>query len=94
MQLHYICPHWGQEQTPPEAFINKVIAAGYAGIEINAGGLEKAHWLPLLKSTREKHPEFIVVAQYPQSSPEADQPVYHLYRSGARSLYARKPGQR
>jgi hypothetical protein len=64
MQLSYICPHWGQENTRPESFIKNVIAAGYNGIEINIGALQdKKHWSSLLKSTCEKEKTFIVIAQ-------------------------------
>jgi len=63
MQLHYLCPHWGQQDTLPEVFLNNVIAAGYNGIEIDPGALDKEYWIPLLKNIREQHPGFIVVAQ-------------------------------
>jgi hypothetical protein len=35
MQINYCCPFWGCEQDSADAFIEKVIAAGYDGIETN-----------------------------------------------------------
>ncbi len=35
MKIKYICPHWGSENDSPEAFIEKVLAEKYEGIEIN-----------------------------------------------------------
>ncbi|MCF3110171.1 hypothetical protein LL912_15415 [Niabella sp. CC-SYL272] len=64
MQLLYLCPYWGQKQTSPESFLQKVIAAGYNGIEIDPGGLQDLHhWISVLKEVREQHKEFVVVAQ-------------------------------
>ncbi|WP_300602853.1 hypothetical protein [Niabella sp.] len=64
MQVLYLCPHWGQEQLTPEAFLQKVIGAGYHGIEINPGGLQDPHhWITLLRELRRQHKDFIVVAQ-------------------------------
>lgn len=64
MLVQYLCPHWGQESLAPESFLEKVIAAGYHGIEINAGAVENPHhWIACLKEIREQHKGFIVVAQ-------------------------------
>lgn len=35
MQLQYVCTYWGQEDMNAAAFIDKVLAEGYDGIEIN-----------------------------------------------------------
>ncbi|WP_282037678.1 sugar phosphate isomerase/epimerase family protein [Saccharicrinis aurantiacus] len=35
MKIKYMCPYWGSEEMPIEAFVEKVAAYGYDGIEIN-----------------------------------------------------------
>ncbi len=35
MQIYYTCPYWGQEHLGAADFIDKVVAEGYHGIEIN-----------------------------------------------------------
>lgn len=35
MRIHYTCPYWGQEHLTAGGFIDKVLAEGYDGIEIN-----------------------------------------------------------
>jgi len=34
MKLLFFCPRWGSHELPPEAFVERVAAAGYDGIEI------------------------------------------------------------
>lgn len=34
MKLLFLCPRWGSEALPPGEFINKVLTAGYDGVEI------------------------------------------------------------
>lgn len=64
MQIRYLCPYWGQEQTGPESFLQSVIAAGYNGIEIDPGGMQDLrHWITALKKIRAQHKDFVVVAQ-------------------------------
>jgi len=64
MMIKYLCPHWGQEQLPPPAFLSKVIRAGYDGIEINPCGLlQKQDWIAAIKAVKEAHPDFFIVAQ-------------------------------
>ena len=40
MQIRYCCTYWGSEKDTPDVFVNKVLLAGYNGIEI---------FLPFLK---------------------------------------------
>src|SRR5688572_21351721 len=35
MQVTYVCPYWGQEHLAAGEFLDKVVAAGYGGVEIN-----------------------------------------------------------
>lgn len=35
MQIEYCCPFWGSKNDTPDEFIDKVVADGYNGIEIN-----------------------------------------------------------
>ena len=35
MELKYICPYWGSDNLQPKEFIEKVLSAGYNGIEMN-----------------------------------------------------------
>lgn len=64
MRLAYLCPHWGQELLPAAAFMEKVLAEGYEGIEINlprseAFGAELRRELEALRPER----SFTVVSQ-------------------------------
>ena len=34
MKLLFFCPRWGSHDVPPQAFVERVSAAGYDGIEI------------------------------------------------------------
>jgi len=36
MQIKFLCPYWGMEGTPAREFIEKVVEAGYDGVEVNA----------------------------------------------------------
>jgi sugar phosphate isomerase/epimerase len=35
MQIQFTCPFWGQEQLSAECFVEKVVQAGYHGVEVN-----------------------------------------------------------
>jgi sugar phosphate isomerase/epimerase len=35
MQVTYVCPYWGQEHLAAGEFLDKAVAAGYDGVEIN-----------------------------------------------------------
>lgn len=64
MKIKYICTQWGQEDKTATEFVEKVIAEGYNGIEVNIGGLaDLNNWRIVLERTRLKQPDFVVVAQ-------------------------------
>ncbi|WP_430933206.1 sugar phosphate isomerase/epimerase family protein [Saccharicrinis sp. 156] len=35
MEIKYICPYWGSETLSPKTFVQKALAAGYDGVEMN-----------------------------------------------------------
>lgn len=64
MEFLYICPYWGQETESPKNFIEKVVNAGYNGIEINIASLKnRKQWLQLLTDTRKHIKNFVVIGQ-------------------------------
>jgi sugar phosphate isomerase/epimerase len=51
MNIWFLAPRWGSEQLPPEAFLEKVKAAGYQGVEmpLPADDQERDRWISLLR---------------------------------------------
>src|ERR1700761_4148574 len=66
MQIKYLCTYWGQEQLSAAEFIDKAIAEGYDGIEINIPPTDtfKTGFLWTLANLKSSNPEFIFVAQH------------------------------
>jgi len=51
MQIKFFCPHWGHEHLSKEAFVEKVKAAGYDGVEmvVSTNDRERENWKRLLE---------------------------------------------
>jgi hypothetical protein len=51
MNIWFLAPRWGSEQLPPEAFLEKVKAAGYQGVEmpLPSDDQERDRWISLLR---------------------------------------------
>lgn len=67
MQIKYCCTHWGSEKDQPDVFVDKVLSAGYEGIEINFPSINESStksFLKLIASIRNTQSEFTFVAQH------------------------------
>lgn len=65
MEIRYACTYWGQEGVHPSLFLERVIEAGFDGLEINfpfdetfVTGFQSA-----LDAIRSKHNDFVFIAQ-------------------------------
>jgi sugar phosphate isomerase/epimerase len=66
MQVKYCCTYWGCEKDKPDVFIEKVLSAGYEGIELylpSASDEFAALFMKELNDVRYKNPDFIFIAQ-------------------------------
>lgn len=66
MRITYCCTYWGCENDKPDVFIEKVLSAGYEGIEVflpAASGQFASLFMKELKEVRRTTPEFIFIAQ-------------------------------
>lgn len=65
MQIIYTCTYWGQEGLPAPAFINKVRAEGYGGVEIDLPSSEEfsSDLRRELASLRKEQTDFVFIAQ-------------------------------
>ena len=74
MKINYCCTYWGCEQDSPNVFVDKVLAAGYEGIEISLPPSPETftpHFLKELEGIRLNKPNFIFIAQH-LTSPGTD----------------------
>lgn len=66
MQIKYCCTYWGCEKESPELFVDKVLSAGYNGIEIflppSADSFKKI-LIEKLERVQDKNPGFIFIPQ-------------------------------
>ena len=66
MQINYCCPFWGSEKDKPEVFVDKMLSAGYEGIEIflpPATDNFYAIFIEEIEEVKGKNPTFIFIAQ-------------------------------
>jgi sugar phosphate isomerase/epimerase len=66
LQIKYCCTYWGCESYHPAAFVDKVLSAGYEGIEIFLPSTTDAFteiFMEELEDVQEKNPGFIFIAQ-------------------------------
>jgi sugar phosphate isomerase/epimerase len=74
LKINYCCTYWGCEQDSPNVFIDKVLTAGYEGIEISLPPSPETftpHFLKELEKIRTAKPDFIFIAQH-LTSPGTD----------------------
>lgn len=67
MKINYCCTYWGCEQNSPNVFVDKVLAAGYEGIEISLPPATETFtplFLKELEGIRNENPDFIFIAQH------------------------------
>lgn len=72
MEIEFLCPYWGQEGIDGDAFVNKVLEAGYNGAEINMPedrSFEKA----ILKAVEEKSFQFVAQQWLPPANESVDE---------------------
>lgn len=66
MKIKYCCTYWGSENEEAESFVDKVLSAGYEGIEINLPTERPSFsdaFLAELEDIQEKNPGFLFIAQ-------------------------------
>ncbi len=66
MNIQYICPHWGCENDDAAVFVDKVLSAGYQGIEINlppSTSTFTEHFIAELEGIRSKNKDFVFIPQ-------------------------------
>jgi sugar phosphate isomerase/epimerase len=66
MQIKYCCTYWGCEQLSAKAFLQKAVADGYEGVEINfpeEDGFVAEFLAELAHLRKTTHPNFIFIAQ-------------------------------
>lgn len=75
MQINWLCPYWGQHPCEAAAFTDKVLDAGYGGIEIDLPADKKfrTELLSELEIIAASHPGFVFAAQ--QVLPAANEKV-------------------
>lgn len=74
MEIKYICTYWGQQGTPVEEFVERAIAAGYDGIELNIP--DDSEFTSSLMKAVEQHNAILVAQQWLPPARESVQ-VYH-----------------
>jgi hypothetical protein len=72
MNIKYICPHWGSENDSAEAFVEKVLAEKYEGIEINLPAHTSSftkQFIPKMEDLLSNNKDFVFILQQ-LTSPE------------------------
>jgi len=66
MKIKYICPHWGSENDSAEAFVEKVLAEKFEGIEINLPAYTSTftkQFIPIMEDLLSSNKDFVFVLQ-------------------------------
>lgn len=66
MNIQYICPHWGCENDDAAVFVDKVLSAGYQGIEINlppSTSTFTEHFIAELEGILSRNKDFVFIPQ-------------------------------
>jgi sugar phosphate isomerase/epimerase len=66
MNIQYICPHWGCENDDAAVFVDKVLSAGYQGIEINlppSTSTFTEHFIGELEDIISSNKDFVFIPQ-------------------------------
>ena len=67
MQIRYCCTYWGSEKDTPDVFVNKVLLAGYNGIEIFLPFLKDKFteaFIEEVEGVMNKNADFLFIAQH------------------------------
>ena len=67
MQIKYCCTYWGSENDTADAFVDKVVSAGFEGVEIflpNVTDTFTEVFIEEMESVKNKNPEFLFIAQH------------------------------
>ena len=67
MQVKYCCTYWGSENDTPSVFVDKVLSAGYEGIEIFLPSLDSSFskiFLEKIEDAVNANSDFVFVAQH------------------------------
>lgn len=67
MQIRYCCTYWGSEKDTPDVFVNKVLLAGYNGIEIFLPSLKDKFteaFIEEVEGVMNKNTDFLFIAQH------------------------------
>ncbi len=82
MKIQYCCTYWGSEHDDADRFVNKVVEAGYDGIEINLPPPHTgftAALLARLDEVRKHRPDFILIVQQ-LTAPQGDTVAGYISR--------------
>jgi sugar phosphate isomerase/epimerase len=66
LQIRYCCTYWGSQNDRPEVFVDKVLAAGYEGIEISLPALTDKFtevFIEEIECIMQSNHEFLFIAQ-------------------------------
>lgn len=87
MNIKYTCPYWGQEHLAIEDFLDKVVLAGYDGVEINLPeeGPLTGEFMDALEVITVSNPKFMFIAQ--QVLPPANETVQTYISRMTKQLY-------
>jgi sugar phosphate isomerase/epimerase len=67
LQIRYCCTYWGSEKDTPDVFVNKVLLAGYNGIEIFLPSLKDKFteaFIEEVEGVMNKNADFLFIAQH------------------------------
>ena len=67
MQIKYCCTYWGSENDTADVFVDKVVSAGYEGVEIFLPNLTDTFtevYIEEMESVMNTNPEFLFIAQH------------------------------
>jgi sugar phosphate isomerase/epimerase len=67
LQIRYCCTYWGSEKDTPDVFVNKVLLAGYNGIEIFLPFLKDKFteaFIEEVEGVMNKNADFLFIAQH------------------------------
>ena len=94
MKIKYLCPYWGCEKDNANVFLDKVLAAGYDGVEIYLPAEETflQDFFQRLTTIRAENPNFVLVLQQ-LSAPENESVSEYIVKmqTKLRELAALKP---
>jgi sugar phosphate isomerase/epimerase len=67
LQIKYCCTYWGSENDTADAFVDKVVSAGFEGVEIflpNVTDTFTEVFIEEMESVKNTNPEFLFIAQH------------------------------